>query len=358
MGRFTATDSPAADAIVADAAVGIGKAITAMRIPKLAGVVLGGGYGRGEGGVIEECRIENVECRINGSRSSNAECRLSNDLDFFAITEDGASAAEIAAIAAALEPISKEWTAKIGIDVDFTVRTPWRIKHDQERLMIQELVRGYFDVAGKNGETLFSAIKRIDASKIPWTEAARLIMNRGMGLMLAKCKIENVKCKNGEAINESGATVAECRMSPERNFIVRNINKCVLGAGDARLIARHAYAWRLADRVSALDDNLYAQAAEWKIRPRTDSVCDWETARTVWLATYEEIVGAARRSGDPGLSRTPFYALRWLARRRTIGELRTLGLDPIVRILERLRPIVESRQPLSVSLKKDWQIFN
>ena len=354
MGRFTATDSPAADAIVADAAVGIGKAITAMRIPKLAGVVLGGGYGRGEGGVFEECRIENAECRIDGDRSSNAECRLSNDLDFFAITEDGASAAEIAAIAAALEPISKEWTAKIGIDVDFTVRTPWRIKHDQERLMIQELVRGYFDVAGKNGETLFSAIKRIDASKIPWTEAARLIMNRGMGLMLAKCKIENVECRiaNGRSSN------AECRMSPERNFIVRNINKCVLGAGDARLIARHAYAWRLADRVSALDDNLYAQAAEWKIRPRTDSVCDWETARTAWLSAYEEIVGAARRSGDPGLSRTSFNALRWFARRRTLGELRTFGLDPIVRILERLRPVVESRQYLSASLKKDWQIFN
>ena len=354
MGRFTATDSPAADAIVADAIARIGKAIATMRIPKLAGVVLGGGYGRGEGGVIEECIIENVECRINGSRSSNAECRLSNDLDFFAITEDGASAAEIAAIAAALEPISKEWTAKIGIDVDFTVRTPWRIKHDEKRLMIQELVRGYFDVVGKNGETLFSAIKRIDASKIPWTEAARLIMNRGMGLMLAKCKIENVECRiaNGRSAN------AECRMEPEQNFIVRNINKCVLGAGDARLIARHAYAWRLADRVSALDDNLYTQAAEWKTRPRTDGVCDWESARTTWLSAYDEIIGAARRSGDPGLSRTLFNALRWLARRRTLGELRTLGLDPIVRILERLRPIVESRQPLCASLKKDWQIFN
>jgi len=339
MGRFVAIDSPVVDAIVADAVARIGKAIDAMRIPRLAGVVLGGGYGRGEGGVIEGCR-------------------LSNDLDFFAITEDGASAAEIAAIAAALEPISKEWTAKIGIDVDFTVRTPWRIKHDEKRLMIQELVRGYFDVAGKGGKTLFSAIRRIDASKIPWTEAARLMMNRGMGLMLAKCKIENENCKNGEAINEFGATVVECRMSPERDFIVRNINKCVLGAGDARLIARRAYAWRLADRVSALGDGLYAQAAEWKTSPRTDGVCDWEAARTVWLSACEDIFCAARRADDPGLSRNLFNALRWLARRRTLGELRTIGRDPIMRILERLRPIVEARQPLSASLKRDWQIFN
>ncbi len=179
MGRFVAMDSPAADAVVADAVARIGKAIDAMRIPNLAGVVLGGGYGRGEGGVIEECR-------------------LSNDLDFFAITEDGASAAEIAAIAAALEPISKEWTARIGIDVDFTVRTPWRIKHDEERLMIQELVRGYFDVAGERGETLFSAIRRIDAAEIPWTEAVRLMMNRGMGLMLAHGEMEDGEMGNGE----------------------------------------------------------------------------------------------------------------------------------------------------------------
>ena len=319
MGRFVAMDSPAADAIVADAVARIGKAIDAMRIPNLAGVVLGGGYGRGEGGVIEECR-------------------LSNDLDFFAITEDGASAAEIAAIAAALEPVSKEWSVKIGIDVDFTVRTPWRIKHDEERLMIQELVRGYFDVAGQRGETLFSAIRRIDASEIPWTEAVRLMMNRGMGLMLAHGEMGN---------GERGS-----------DFIVRNINKCVLGAGDARLIARRAYAWRLADRASALGDRLYAQAAEWKRRPRTDGVCDWETARTVWLSACEEVVDAARRSGDPGLSRNLFNALRWLGRRRTLGELRTIGLDPIVRILERLRPAVEARLPLSASLKKDWQIFN
>ena len=335
MGRFVAMDSPAADALVADAVARIGKAIDALRIPRLAGVVLGGGYGRGEGGVIEECR-------------------LSNDLDFFAITEDGASAAEIAAIAAALEPISKEWTARIGIDVDFTVRTPWRIKHDEERLMIQELVRGYFDVAGQRGETLFSAIRRIDAAEIPWTEAVRLMMNRGMGLMLAKCKIENVECR----IADGRSSNAECRMAPERDFIVRNINKCVLGAGDARLIARRAYAWRLANRASALGDRLYAQAAEWKRRPRTDGVCDWETARTVWLSACEEVVDAARRSGDPGLSRNLFNALRWLGRRRTLGELRTIGRDPIVRILERLRPIVEARQPLPASLKRDWQIFN
>ena len=52
MGRFVAADSPAMDALVADAIAKIGAEIDAMRATGLAGVVLGGGYGRGEGGVL------------------------------------------------------------------------------------------------------------------------------------------------------------------------------------------------------------------------------------------------------------------------------------------------------------------
>lgn len=312
MGRFTATDSPAVDAIVADAVDRIGKAIDAMSIPRLAGVVLGGGYGRGEGGVIEKCRP-------------------SNDLDFFAITEEGASAAEIAAIAAALEPLSKEWTAKIGIDVDFTVRTPWRIKHDEERLMIQELVRGYFDVAGKSGETLFAAIRRIDASEVPWMEAARLMMNRGMGLMLA----------NGER---------------GRDFIDRNINKCVLGAGDARLVARHGYRWRATERADALGDALYRSAVEWKFRPKDRPVCDWEAARACWMEAYDDVMEAGRIAG--ALARSLREGARWIVRRRSPGALSGFGRNCTVRVLDGVARCVRGRIAPDASLMRDWEIFN
>ncbi len=44
----------AVEALVADAVAKIGAAIDAMSIPRLAGVVLGGGYGRGEGGAPSE----------------------------------------------------------------------------------------------------------------------------------------------------------------------------------------------------------------------------------------------------------------------------------------------------------------
>ncbi len=47
-----AYNSPEADRIVDDAIQQIGAEINALDIPMLGGVVLGGGYGRGEGGVV------------------------------------------------------------------------------------------------------------------------------------------------------------------------------------------------------------------------------------------------------------------------------------------------------------------
>ena len=336
MGCHVAVECPELDRLVDDTCAAIGREVEALTVPRLAGVVLGGGYGRGEGG----CRI--ADCGSSSAcRSSSVEWRLYNDLDFFAITDDGASSAEIAAIVAALEPVSKKWTAKIGIDVDFTVRTPWRIKHDEERLMIQELVRGYFDITGKRGEELFAGIRRIDASKVPWMEAARLLMNRGMGLLLAKCKVESVMCKVGE------------------DFVNRNINKCVLGVGDAFLVSRGLYRWHVEERATVLaeqgDDGLYARAVEWKFRPSEEPVCDWERARETWLDGYTEVLAAV---GDSDYSRTLRNAARWLVRRRSIGELRTFALDPVIRVLERVARCVRGRIAPSASLMRDWRVFN
>jgi len=317
VGRHVAEDCPELDRIVDDACEAIGREVEALAVPRLAGVVLGGGYGRGEGGA-----------RISGSGAC-----LYNDLDFFAITEEGVSSAELAAISAALEPVSREWTAKIGIDVDFTVRTPWRIRHDQDRLMIQELVRGYFDVAGDKGERLFAGVSRNDASAVPWMEAARLMMNRGMGLVLAKAD------------------------NPEdRDFIPRNINKCVLGAGDARLVVRHGYRWRVQERADALGDSLYRSAVEWKFRPKDEPVCDWETARSCWMEAYGEVMDAGWREG--ALARSLREGARWIVRRRSLGSLSTLGRNCTVRVLDGVAGCVRGRRAPDDALTRDWEVFN
>ena len=327
MGRHVAGEMPELDRLVDDACTEIGREIGALRVPRLAGVVLGGGYGRGEGGAI----------------NLREGARLSNDLDFFAVAEEGAPESEtVAAISAALRPVSGRWSEKLGVDVDFAVKTPWRLRHDQERLMVQELVRGYGDVSGAKGEALFSGIERRPAEAVPWMEAARLLMNRGMGLLLARCKVD-------------GAAAVESRMSgAERDFVNRNINKCILGAGDARLVARHAYRWRAEERAAALGDALYRAAVEWKFRPKEASVCGWEEARDVWLAAIGEVWGC----GAGEMARSLRHAARWFIRRRTVGDLRTLGLDPVVRVLGNVERHVRARRAPDCALMRDWEIFN
>ena len=312
MPSLHAHDCPDADRIVSDAIRDIGSRIGALAIPRLAGVVLGGGYGRGEGGVF-------------------ADGGLSNDLDFYVVAEDGATAADIARIGEALRPVAEEWTAKLGVDADFCVaKTPWRLRHDEERLMIQELVHGYFDVAGKPGAELFRGVARREPSELPAMEAVRLLVNRGAGLLLAAA---------------DGAAPG---------FVARNVNKAVLGCGDARLIARGGYRWRAEERAEALGDPLYSAAVAWKFRPRPVPVCYWGQARDTWLAAVDAIC-----SDHPDLrARGVRSALRWTARRRTLGPPRTLGMDPLVRILDEMVPAVRDRKPFAPSLRRDWEIFN
>lgn len=308
-GRRYAHASRTADQIVVEAMKGIGEEIGSKRIPGLAGVVLGGGYGRGEGGVW-------------------GDGRLSNDLDFYGVSEAGVGAAALAGIAAALGEIGARWTEKLGVDADFCVKTPWRLRHDQERLMVQELVRGYSDVAGKPGEELFAGVARREASALPWSEAVRLLVNRGAGLLMAQ------------------------EESRGRRFAVRNVNKCILGAGDARLIARGAYRWRAEERAEALGEEAYSKALEWKFRPTEEGPCGWEEAREAWLAATKEVRGA-RKAG-----RSAYQAVRWVTRRRTMGDWRTLGMDPVVRIWAAMEGAVRERRGLPAEMRKDWEIFN
>ena len=318
MGRHVWGDSPAMDGLVESVCAEIGAEISALGLKPLAGVVLGGGYGRGEGGVFT----------ADGAAES-----LANDLDFYVVAVEGASAADLASIGEALGPISRKWTERLGIDVDFcAAKTPWRLKRDERRLMVQELVHGYFDVAGAKGETLFAGVRRLESSELPWTEAVRLLVNRGAGLLLA----------------------AE---SSEGKFIVRNINKCVLGAGDAKLISSGRYAWKAEDRAAALGDGLYSRALEWKFRPSAKGVCTWEDARALWLDTAREVL---RKGDSSGLSgRSAYQAVRWIVRRRTIGEIGTLGQNPVVRILRRMiRCIASGEKEFRPGLRKDWMVFN
>ena len=317
MGRHCAIDAPDAEALVEKAVAGIGAAVSALRVPGLRGVVLGGGYGRGEGGVL---------VRADGSRG------LSNDLDFFAVARDGLGASGLSAIASALAPVAEEWKERLGVDVDFTVRTPRRLRRDERRLMVQELLRGHFDVAGEPGDRLFEGLAEIPASDVPWTEAVRQVANRGAGLLFAM---------------DRGAPAL---------FAARNVAKCVLGASDAKLVARGAYRWRARARAEADGSPAVLAALAWKSTPSETPPCSWEEARALMLDAAREVFETGRASGAD--RRSLREAARWVVRRRSIGPVRTFGRDCIVRLALQVRDCLEERRPLPPGTLEDWKIFN
>lgn len=342
---FTAARDAAADATVRAALPDIVAAVRGCALPGFAGLVLGGGYGRGEGG-------------------ATAAHRLYNDLDLFVFLD--APEAAFPSFAQRLAPVAVAFTARLGVDVDVTLRTAARLRRDGRRLMVQELLRGYvaldpadFDLAA------WSGVRPRAAADLPAGEAARLIMNRGMGLEFARRRL---------AANGGRADA----------FVLRNLNKAVLGAGDARLIAEGRYAWRLDAREAALaDDAAYARACAFKRRPPDDAAATsaalpcaalpptddaaatsaalpcaalpptWDEAFAAWRAAAAALFA---RRGRELRRRSPYQLARWIARRRTLGALATLGQDCTVRVLERIRATLADGVPPDV--ERDWEVFN
>ena len=337
---FTAARDAAADAAVRAALPEIVAAVRGCALPGFAGLVLGGGYGRGEGG-------------------ATAAHRLYNDLDLFVFLD--APEAAFPSFAQRLAPVAAAFTARLGVDVDFTLRTASRLRRDGRRLMVQELLRGHvaldpadFDLAA------WSGVRPRAAADLPAGEAARLIMNRGMGLEFARRRL---------AANGGRADA----------FVLRNLNKAVLGAGDARLIAEGRYAWRLDAREAALgDDAAYARACAFKRRPPDDAAATiaalpptddaaatsaalpcaalpptWDEAFAAWRAAAAALFA---RRGRELRRRSPYQLARWIARRRTLGALATLGQDCTVRVLERIRATLADGVPPDV--ERDWEVFN
>mgnify|MGYP004671605945 CR=1 FL=1 len=350
---FTAARDAAADAALRAVLPEIVAAVRGCALPGFAGLVLGGGYGRGEGG-------------------ATAAHRLYNDLDLFVFLD--APEAAFPSFAQRLAPVAAAFTARLGVDVDFTLRTASRLRRDGRRLMVQELLRGHvaldpadFDLAA------WSGVRPRAAADLPAGEAARLIMNRGMGLEFARRRL---------AANGGRADA----------FVLRNLNKAVLGAGDARLIAEGRYAWRLDAREAALaDDAAYARACAFKRRPPDDAAATsaalpptadaaatsaalpraddaaatsaalpcaalpptWDEAFAAWRAAATALFA---RRGRELRRRSPYQLARWIARRRTLGARATLGQDCTVRVLERIRATLADGVPPDV--ERDWEVFN
>lgn len=227
-------------------------------------VCLGGSYGRGDGGVRQD--------RDNGI--------LYNDLDFFVFARKKSSDAE-----KMLKKIAVRYETLLKVDIDFSpIMSVSNIKHNARRLMMQELKRGYHLVCGE--DLLAEYLPEYPANELPFSEACRLMVNRGMGLLFAGEKI----------INNSDDT----------DFIMRNIYKAILGAVDAMLISQGEYRWKLVERLNMVSESdmpdswkkLYREAVEFKQSPhrntKPDMLALWYGVRDFFCSAMVRCTGVKK----------------------------------------------------------------
>lgn len=331
--NYTANGDPEAERILSQVVSELGNDLTAAGLS----VYLGGSYGRGDGGVRQD--------KENGI--------LYNDLDFFVFSRKRLPDGENR-----LKELAEKYEKELRVDVDFSrIMSVNDIKNNARRLMMQELKRGYRLVCGE--DLLAAYLPEIPAEQLPYSEACRLLLNRGMGLLLA-----------GEMIRNH---------VDDPDFILRNINKAILGAGDAVLIAEKHYKWNISERLAAVKalelpdefKNFYTQAVEFKKSPNREIVQDlskmWSDVRDMFRRCIEETCGQdlaalpfhCENSGEISLKHLIKYCIK--LRKIPVTNWQWYMLPTVAALIPDLDQALEDMPGASIrnsKLYRHWLIFN
>jgi len=245
--RYAACATPSFDRLVEEHIHATAAAVEAIfrGTRDLRALVLGGGYGRGEGGVT-----------VRDGRELPF-----NDYDWFVVV-NGMSRRRRAAYSCRLREAGERLSARFGVDVDFSFpKTIRELRRMPFTLMWTELRLGHMVALGDTD--VMSAYPHSDIGRLPLEEVLRLLTNRGMGLLLARDRL-------------AGSPGAPA----DRDFVARNIHKAALAAGDALLVMHGAYDHSYRRRAEAFSclgarpdvaafgmGEVYAEAVRYKLRP-------------------------------------------------------------------------------------------
>lgn len=220
---FAAHGSDAFNAWMEEKVQRIASAVENALRENLHALVLGGGYGRGEGGVV---------------RTSAGE-RPYNDLDFVLVVrrrEPG--------ISERLAPVSQQFGLELGIDVDFSrPLTEGDIRRWPHWLMWHDLLMAHRVVIGP-GDVLTANAPASLREQPPLTEATRLLLNRGAGLLW------------------SLRIARDLEKAHDEDFLRRNLHKCELAIGDSVIMTAKRHQARYTGREGLLREILAADSDE------------------------------------------------------------------------------------------------
>jgi len=186
---------------------------------KLQAIVLGGGYGRGEGGIYSK----------NGK-----ECPY-NDIEFYLVARGHPRWVEYHYLPLILEAADR-LSKRMEVDIEFKIISEKQLQGSKVSMFLYDLAMGHHILWGD--KDIFLRHKHLSNTKnIPLSEAMRLGMNRCSGLLFAKQRLMKQNCSSLEDVA----------------FIERNIAKAQLAAGDILLTALGLYHWSCIERSSRLD---------------------------------------------------------------------------------------------------------
>ncbi len=247
--RFTRDGSDALESLIGEICAEIGREVSRI-VPahKFQALLLGGGYGRGEGGVL-------------ATPDGDAPY---NDLEFFLLIS-GHPRLNERRYGAAIHALEQRMTEKIGIEVEFKILSLESLASSPTTMFYYDLVCGHRVTVGPES-VLAGCSHHADPARIPAHEATRLMMNRCSSLLFA-----------AERLSRSAFT------REDLDFTARNIAKAQLALGDVVLTSLGKYHWSCIQRhqlLSAINEPalpmsdllaFHKDGVAFKLRPCPDS---------------------------------------------------------------------------------------
>lgn len=219
-GRFTRDGSNELEIHLQITCERVQEAICALIPPrKLAGLLLAGGYGRGEGGVL---------------RTSAGE-QPYNDLEFYVFVHGSALLAE-RKFRQALHALGEQLAQVAQIEVEFKILSTIKLRRAMPTMFYYDLLMGHRWLVGDDS-LLAGCEHHCEAGAIPLHEATRLLMNRCSGLLFS-----------AERLARTPFT------ADDSDFVGRNLAKARLGFGDVILAVNGLYHWSCLERHRRLLD--------------------------------------------------------------------------------------------------------
>jgi hypothetical protein len=227
--RFTLDGSEALEARLAETCRRVLSGIQSL-IPasELEALVLGGGYGRGQGGVF---KTESGDLPYN-------------DLEFYVFVRGNILLSE-RKYRHPLQELGERLSPEAGLHVEFKVYSVEKLRGSAVSMFTYDLVSGHQTIFG-NKKTFDGCAHHLVADQIPLHEATRLLFNRCSGLLLAKDFLQR-----------------DTLTAEQMDFIGRNLAKARLALGDAVLTAFGQYHWSCTERHHRLNKLATSETLPW-----------------------------------------------------------------------------------------------